>query len=184
MRKNTSRPYNTRLILQNKKSREMKDQDSIFFKNFSIMLIALIALTIILIVVGKMAHESILGRDVMAEDRSAVTESIQAVSQVNTGGAMVVEEKAEVAVAFDGSTDAEMIYQNVCSACHTNGIGGAPKLEAAAWSERMEKGMDGMIENAINGYQGTLGFMPAKGGRMDLSDEQVKVTVEFMTSNL
>lgn len=163
----------------------MKDQDSIFFKNFSIMLVALIVITIILIIVGKIAHENLLGRDVMSEDRSAVAELIKPVAQVNTGEAIIVEEKsAAVAVAFDGSTDGEMIYQNVCFACHGTGAGGAPKLEAAAWSARMDKGMDGLVDNAINGYQGTLGFMPAKGGRADLSDEQVKITVEFMTSKL
>ena len=162
----------------------MKDQDSIFFKNFSIMLAALIVLTIILIIVGNMYHEKLLGRDPMSEDRTAVANIIKPEAQVNTGGAMVEEIEPVASVAFDGSTDGEMIYQNVCSACHSTGAGGAPKLEAAAWSERMEKGMDGMVANAIKGYQGTLGLMPAKGGRADLSDEQVKVTVEFMTSKL
>jgi cytochrome c5 len=162
----------------------MKDQDSIFFKNFSIMLAALIVLTIILIIVGNVYHEKVLGRDVMSEDRTAVAAMIKPVAQVNTGGAMVEEVEAVVAVAFDGSTDGEMIYQNVCSACHATGAGGAPKLETAAWTDRMATGMDAMVNNAINGYMGTAGFMPAKGGRADLSDEQVKATVEFMTSNL
>ncbi len=164
----------------------MKDQDSIFFKNFSIMLAALIVITIILIIVGNVVHENLLGRDAMSEDRSTVSETIKPVAQVNTGDVIVEEDKTEavVAVAFDGSTDGEMIYQNVCFACHGTGAGGAPKLEAAAWSARMAKGMDGLVANAVNGYQGTLGFMPAKGGRADLSDEQVKVTVEFMTSKL
>ena len=163
----------------------MKDQDSIFFKNFSIMLIALIVITVILIIVGSLAHESLLGRDEMTEDRSTVAQSIEPVSQVNTGGAMVAEVKEEVvaSVAFDGSTDGEMIYQKVCFACHGTGAGGAPKLEAAAWAARMGKGVDGLTASAINGFQGTLGFMPAKGGRTDLSDEQVKATVEYMTSS-
>ena len=148
------------------------------------MLAALFILTVILIIAGNMMHEDVLGRDVMSEDRTAVAETIKPIASVNTGGAMVEEVVAAVALAFDGSTDGSMIYQNVCSACHTTGAGGAPKLEAAAWSARIETGMDAMVANAINGYQGTLGYMPAKGGRSDLSDEQVKVTVEFMTSNL
>lgn len=177
------RLYNTRLNLQNKQSRTMKDQDSIFFRNFSMLLGFLVLLTIVLAVVGSMMHEDILGRDDMAQDRSAVVKAITPLANVNTGDVVIAEPVVEeVAVAFDGSTDGEMLYQNVCFACHGTGAGGAPKLEAAAWATRTGKGMDGMVENAIKGFQGTLGFMPAKGGRADLSDEQVKATVEFMVS--
>ncbi len=77
-----------------------------------------------------------------------------------------------------------MIYDNVCMACHTTGAGGSPKLEAAAWEGRLEKGMDAVIANAINGFMGEAGLMPAKGGRADLTDEQMKVAVEYMTNNL
>ncbi|MFK8011081.1 MAG: cytochrome c5 family protein [Marinicellaceae bacterium] len=162
----------------------MKDQDSIFFKNFSIMLIALLVITIVLILFGKVLHEKLLGRDALSEDRTAVAQTIKPVAMVNTGGAVIAEVKPEVMVAFEGSLDGAMIYQNVCAACHTTGAGGAPKLEAAAWTSRVETGMEKMVSNAILGYQGELGLMPAKGGRADLSDEQVKATVEFMTSQL
>ena len=89
-----------------------------------------------------------------------------------------------VAAAFDGSLDGEMIYNNVCAACHTSGAGGAPKLIAAEWEGRLEQGMDAMVANAIAGFMGEKGLMPAKGGRADLSDEQVKATVEFMAAHL
>ena len=163
----------------------MKDQDSIFFRNFSLLLGFLVILTIILAVVGSMRHDKVLGRDDMAQDRSDIAKIIKPVAKVNTGDVVaVIEAKKEPIVAFEGSTDGAMIYQNVCFACHGTGVGGAPKLEAAAWASRMDKGQDGLVENAINGFQGTLGFMPAKGGRIDLSDEQVRVTVEFMTNSL
>lgn len=163
----------------------MKDQDSIFFRNFSMLLGFLVLLTIVLAIVSYEMHYDLLGDDDMAKDRSAIAKSIEPVAQVNTGGAMVVKEEVkEVAVAFDGSTDGKMIYENVCAACHSTGAGGAPKLEAAAWATRTTQGMDTMVSHAINGFQGTLGFMPAKGGRANLSDEQVKATVEFMISGL
>jgi cytochrome c5 len=78
--------------------------------------------------------------------------------------------------AFDGSLDAEMIYTRVCSACHTTGAAGAPKPGSAQMAERAEKGLDVLLQNAING----LNAMPARGGRADLSDEQVQAAVEFM----
>lgn len=163
----------------------MKDQDSIFFRNFSMLLGFLVAFTIVLAFVSHYMHNDVLAVDEMTKDRSEVAKLIEPVAKVNTGGAMVVKEEVkEVAIAFEGSTDGKMIYENVCTACHGTGAGGAPKLEAAAWATRLPKGIDTLVSHAINGFQGTVGFMPARGGRADLSDEQVKATVEFMTSSL
>jgi len=158
----------------------MKDQDSIFFKNFSILLGALVLLTIVLAIMGYSKHEELLGDKGDSKDRSAIAATIQSPAQVNTGEAMAVvkEVEEEPAIAFDGSLDGEMIYQTVCFACHGTGAAGAPKLEAAAWTDRMAAGMDALIASGIAGK----GAMPPKGGRPDLSDEQMKVTVEFMTA--
>ena len=37
-----------------------------------------------------------------------------------------------------------------------------------------------VYSNAIDGYEGATGIMPAKGSRMDLSDEDIKKLVDFM----
>lgn len=139
------------------------------------MLGFLVILTVALIILGKVMHENILGRDEMAQDRSAIVKTLKPIAQVNTGDAVIEVEEAPK-LAFDGSTDGKMIYDAVCMACHTSGLAGAPKLEAADWSERMAVGVDGLVTSAINGK----GAMPPRGGRADLSDEQVKATVEFM----
>ena len=34
--------------------------------------------------------------------------------------------------------------------------------------------------NAIDGFEGATGIMPAKGSRMDLSDDEIKKIVDFM----
>ena len=47
---------------------------------------------------------------------------------------------------------------------------------------RIAQGMDVLKEHAIKGYQGSAGYMPAKGGRTDLSDEEVANAVEYMVS--
>jgi len=99
-------------------------------------------------------------------------EATQAIAAVETA---VVEE--EIAAAFDGSLDAEMLYTNVCAACHETGLAGAPQPGTDAMAERTAKGMDALMETAIGG----LNAMPARGGRADLSDEQMKVIIEFMT---
>ena len=163
----------------------MSDQDSIFFRNFSLLLAALVILTIALALVGISMQNQLVANVQGEADRTLIQESIQPVAAVNTDPNAVIEAApAVMAVAFDGSMDAEMIYTNVCAACHTTGAGGAPKLLAAEWDDRIAQGEDVLLLHAIEGYMGDNGLMPAKGGRVDLSDEQVKVTVQFMTANL
>jgi len=73
------------------------------------------------------------------------------------------------------------IYMNFCAPCHAGGIAGAPKVgDKSAWTERSLKGADAMVKNAINGYQGNSGFMPAKGGNSALTDEEVSFAVSYM----
>lgn len=163
----------------------MSDQDSIFFRNFSILLGALVLLTIVLALIGISMQNKLVANVQGQADRTAIQTSIKPVAEVNTDpNAVAVAAPVASAAAFDGSLDGNMIYDNVCMACHTTGAGGAPKLEAAAWDSRMEKGMEAVIANAINGFMGEAGLMPAKGGRADLSDEQVKAAVEYMVDNL
>jgi len=75
------------------------------------------------------------------------------------------------------------VYKAQCAACHATGAAGAPKLgDKAAWAPRIAQGMDVLKGHAINGFQGSAGFMPAKGGRTDLSDEEIANAVEYMVS--
>jgi len=68
-------------------------------------------------------------------------------------------------------------YRTACAACHMTGAANAPKLgDKAAWAPRIKTGMDALVKNAIKGK----GAMPPKGGRMDLSDAQIKSTVAYM----
>jgi cytochrome c5 len=163
----------------------MSDQDSIFFRNFSILLAALVVLTIVLALVGISMQNQLVANVQGEADRSSIQELIQPVAEVNTDPNAIVEAPiVAMAAAFDGSLDGEMIYNNVCMACHTTGAGGAPKLVAAEWEARIAQGEETMLKHAIEGYTGENGMMPAKGGRADLTDEQVKVTIDFILVNL
>ena len=71
----------------------------------------------------------------------------------------------------------------MCLACHGAGVAGAPILgDAAAWSARIAQGNDVLNDHAINGYTGAAGYMPAKGGRVDLSDQEVIDAVAYMVA--
>lgn len=75
-------------------------------------------------------------------------------------------------------------YEGACRACHGMGIAGAPKVgDMEQWAPRIAQGMDTLVNHAINGYQGDSGVMPAKGGRVDLSDEAVADAVAYMVES-
>jgi cytochrome c5 len=91
--------------------------------------------------------------------------------------AAAAEEQAAAAPAESGPVDGAEVYNSVCMACHTAGVAGAPKPGSEELAARFAaEGMDGMMHNAING----LNVMPPRGGRPDLSDEQIRAAVEFM----
>ncbi|WP_144393091.1 c-type cytochrome [Pleionea sediminis] len=80
-----------------------------------------------------------------------------------------------------GPKDGKTVYSTYCSACHADGIGGAPKFgDASVWSSRVEaSGMEGLVSSVINGK----GIMPPKGGCANCSDDELKKAVEHMVSS-
>jgi cytochrome c5 len=77
----------------------------------------------------------------------------------------------------------DKVYTQACVVCHGAGVAGAPKFgDKAAWKDRIAQGNDKLYEHALKGYQGKAGFMPAKGGRADMSDDDVKAGVDYMVS--
>ncbi len=81
------------------------------------------------------------------------------------------------------SVDAgKKLYEANCQACHGAGVAGAPKFgDKAAWAPRIKQGSATLYEHAINGFQGKMGVMPAKGGA-SASDAEVKAAVDYMTA--
>jgi cytochrome c5 len=95
-------------------------------------------------------------------------------SAAGAGGQMVAS-----AAADTSSKTPEQLYQGACLACHMTGAAGAPKLgDAAAWAERMAKGLDAMVSSAIGG----IGAMPPRGGSQ-YDDDQIRQVVEYILEN-
>ena len=87
------------------------------------------------------------------------------------------------AVLTSASADGEAVYNSGCLACHMPGVAGAPKLgDKDSRVARIAQGMEVMYENAINGFQGQTGMMPAKGGFVHLSDDDIKAAVDYMVT--
>ncbi len=75
--------------------------------------------------------------------------------------------------------NAQQKYMASCFACHSTGAAGAPKVGAGMsveWEPRLEKGLDAVVQNAING----INTMPAKGLCFDCTDEDLRAIVEYM----
>jgi len=69
------------------------------------------------------------------------------------------------------------IYQRSCRSCHTIAATGAPLTgDAAAWTGRLDKGMDTLLDSVINGFGG----MPPLGLCMDCTAEQFEALIRFM----
>ena len=121
------------------------------------------------------------------EIQAAIAERIRPVGSVLLIGDPELEAAAAtVAVVAPAPVDTVLTgaqtYNEACYLCHSApGVGGAPVIgDSEAWLPRIEQGMEILNERSLAGYQGELGFMPAKGGRVDLSDAEVMSAVDYM----
>ena len=80
-----------------------------------------------------------------------------------------------------GASKSAADLYTACAACHDAGVLNAPKLgDKAGWAARVAKGNDALYASAING----IGAMPAKGGRADISDDDIKKIVDYMLESI
>ncbi len=164
-------------------------RDQKFFDVYSIVLGVSAAVALAFIVLAMKMSD--LTQDIYIRDadeyQAAVAERIAPLGQVYMSGeehqssAPTIETAAEpapVAAALTGP----QVYNAACNACHGAGIGGAPVLgDTAAWTARIAKGDDVLGQNALNGFT-DIGYMPPKGGRIDLSDQEILDAVTYMVN--
>lgn len=163
----------------------MSAQDRQFFDLFMVVLAVLVGISVLIFVISDNISDQTQKEFIAAtsEYQQQITDRIEPVGKV----AMPGEQRADAAAApavvepvAEELTGAQ-VYNNACGACHTNGIGGAPKLgSASAWEPRVAQGMEILRSHAINGYQGNAGYMPAKGGNLGLSDEEVYRAIDYI----
>jgi len=98
------------------------------------------------------------------------------VYMANHGGANWKPPPAPSAQAA-GERSGEQVVAATCGKCHLTGEFGAPKVgDRAAWTARVKKGFDAVVQSALKGHGG----MPARGGMADLSDAEIKRAIEYM----
>lgn len=170
----------------------LSKQDTHFFNTFSLVIGLLIAIAIGIFALARTVAGQTQDKQVLAEadylrnvdQRIAPFGQVAIAGQDNTALAIKPEggagQAATAGAAQMPKTGTEL-FQQTCSACHGTGIAGAPKAgDKAAWGPRIAKGKDVLYQHALQGFTGTAGMMPAKGGRTDAPDDLVKQAVDHM----
>lgn len=161
--------------------------DRKFFDTFMLVIGVLIGIAAGLYVLARIISANTQERQVLTDPavRAAVAERIRPVAKVAIQGqdnsALAVVQQPAGGAAPAADLSGEEVYNVACVACHGAGVAGAPKFgDAAAWAPRLAKGMDTLHKHSIEGFQGDAGFMPPKGGRVDLSDQSIINAVDYM----
>jgi cytochrome c5 len=159
-----------------------ESSDTHFFNSFSLVLGILIVVAIILFGVARSIGADTQARDVLLDPLHSkeVQQNIAPFAHEAIAGkdnsALAIA--VAPAVAADVPTTGEQGFTKVCSACHTAGVNGAPKIgDHAAWGPRIAQGKEMLYKDAINGK----GNMPPKGGTT-WPDATIRMTVDYMVS--
>lgn len=166
-------------------------RDQKFFDMYSLVIGVLVVFAIAIFVLAMNMSERTQGvytRET-AEYQAAVAERISPVGQVTLPGeapqpASPAAEQAQPEPAAAARMTGPDVYNSACLACHATGAGGAPIVgNAAQWTDRIAQGADVLYDHAINGFDGdAITPMLPKGGRMDLSDQEIRDAVDYMIS--
>ena len=118
-----------------------------------------------------------------ATEEQLIDQRLAPMSEVQIAG----DAKTQMAAAAPAAAAAggapktgKEIGDGTCSAGHGTGARGAPKMgDKGAWAPRIAQGLDVLKQHALHGYKN----MPAHGGNLSLSDDDVVKALEYMVGN-
>ena len=143
---------------------------AVFF-SFVVPIFAIIGLVYYVVSDAKPAgansgESMLLGGMTETDAKQAVAQRIQKVGMV------------EIRDANRELASGETVFKAQCTACHTAGVAGAPKLgDAGAWAPRIKTGFEALLNSALHG-KGAMG--PQAGG--DFEDTEVARAVVYMAN--
>jgi cytochrome c5 len=166
-------------------------QDTHFFNTFSLVIGLLVVVALGIFALARSVASETQDKQMLVESHylKGVTQRVQPFARVAVAGkdnsALKIEASTPAGSAGAGPAampkTGDELYEQACKACHGPGIGGAPKAgDKAAWGPRIAQGTDTLFDHALHGFTGTAGVMPAKGGRVDVSDDIVKQAVDHI----
>ena len=140
----------------------------------------LIVWAIAMIFIGFKALNSTSGDSSNSETmvENSVLERIKPVGEVRIDTSIKV---ASAEIVETAVRSGEEIYNSKCAGCHTSGVMCSPKFASLEdWAPRIDLGLEKLTLSAIAGKGG----MPAKGTCMDCTDNDIKITVQYMLDSL
>ncbi|MDC0470751.1 c-type cytochrome [Candidatus Pseudothioglobus singularis] len=140
----------------------------------------LIVWAIAMIFIGFKALNSMSGDSSQSVTivENSVLERIKPVGEVRIDTSTQV---ASAEIVETAERSGEEIYNSKCAGCHTSGVMGSPKFASLEdWAPRLGLGLEKLTLSAIAGKGG----MPAKGTCMDCTDNDIKITVQYMLDSL
>ncbi len=165
-------------------------QDTHFVDVFSMVIGLLVAIAVVLFALARIVAGQTQDQEVYTEPQylAAVEQRIEpfsreAIAGQNNAALAIVETNptASAGNALPIPKNGRETFEQVCSACHGQGIAGAPKAgDAAAWGPRIAEGKPTLYQHALNGFQSEGHVMPAKGGRPDIPDPVIRQAVDYM----
>jgi cytochrome c5 len=168
-------------------------QDTHFINVFSMVIGLLVAFAICIFVLAR--HVAAQTQDLEVMGEADYARNVAARLAQPTQEAVSGQDNSALAIKAEGPAaagsaavaaipkDGKALFEQTCSACHGQGIAGAPKAgDKSAWAPRIAEGKPTLYQHALNGFQGSSGVMPPKGGRTDLPDDLVKQAVDYMVS--
>ncbi|MDH5344568.1 MAG: c-type cytochrome [Gammaproteobacteria bacterium] len=166
------------------------NRDQKFFDMYSLV-IGVLGIFALLIFVGSMMlsdmTQGIYTADT-AEYQAAVEERIRPLGRIYLPGEEAAAGEPQVAAAAQPepvatSMSGPQVYNEACLVCHGSGVGGAPVVgDEAAWAARLAQGADTLYLHALEGFTGQTGYMPPRGARMDLTDDEIRAAVDYIMS--
>jgi cytochrome c5 len=159
-----------------------ESSDTHFFNSFSLVLGILIFIAILLFIWARdLGHQQVDNQHTESYQLDAVRANIEPFAHIAIAGkdnsALAALEAPKAApAAMEIPKTGEAAYTAVCSACHGQGINGAPKIgDHAAWGPRIAQGKATLYAHAISGK----GAMPPRGGTT-WPDATIHMTVDYM----
>ena len=170
----------------------MRDQDQQFFDSFMLVIGILMGVGVGLYFLAHRIADDTQGAFVRADPRliAEIDARIEPVGHVVLIGdeelAAAQQAAAPAPTAVDMPLTGPQVFNQAWYLGHAApGVGGTPVIgNAEQWADRVAQGIDVLTDHALNGYTGSTGFMPAKGGRLDLSDQEVVEAVQYMVDQV
>gem|GEM_PF-68414 len=162
----------------------MNQQDKSFLITFTTVLSVLVIITVAIFLAARMVSLVSVAPDDGVRKQATAEERIKPVAKVAVAGASAPQATKAAATPAPVATQVasakqpgEDTFNAACTACHTAGVLGAPKLGSKQdWEPRFAQGLDTLVNHAVNGIRS----MPAKGGNPALTEQDIKNTVTYM----